>query len=275
MSSTDFDWISHNGMTSDEYQSYFDQYVGEGYRLVWVDGYDLDGQARYAAIWYKNPGPAFVAHHGMSSSQYQEYFDKYIGEGFRLVNVSGYSLGGHAAYAAIWEKGSGPAFVARNGLTAQEFQEAFDKYVGEGYSLTQISGYNVGGTDYYAAIWENPGPTFVALNGMSSSQYQENFDKYVGEGYRLVDVSGYSLDGQAVYAAIWDKSSDAIQSRSLRTRSRVMATRSPITSRRTGSSVGLKMKCRIPVPGGKTTISSGRSAWRSPSIHAWGWPSRT
>jgi hypothetical protein len=153
----------------------------------------VSGKAYYAAIWDKSAGPAWVARHGMTSAQYQQEFDKYGKEGYRLVHVSGYGVSGKAHYAAIWEKKSGPAWAARHGMTSAQYQEEFDKYGQQGYRLVQVSGYNVGGQAYFAAIWEKAsGPAWVARHGMASGLYQFEFDKLVQQGYRLILVSGYS-----------------------------------------------------------------------------------
>ncbi|MEH1796450.1 hypothetical protein [Nostoc sp.] len=200
-------WEARHGLTSAQYQATFDKLVGEGYRLVDVSGYDVNGQGRYAAIWVKSGGPAWEARHGLTSAQYQATFDKLVGQGYRLVHVSGYSVNGQDRYAAIWEKSDGPAWQARHGLTSAQYQATFDKLVGEGYRLVDVSGYDVNGQDRYAAIWvKSGGPAWQARHGLTSAQYQATFDKLVGEGYRLVDVSGYNVNGQNRYAAIWEKS---------------------------------------------------------------------
>ncbi len=185
-------WEARHGLTSAQYQATFDKLVGEGYRLVHVSGYSVNGQDRYAAIWVKSGGPAWEARHGLTSAQYQDTFDKLVAEGYRLVDVSGYNVNGQDRYAAIWVKSSGPAWEARHGLTSAQYQDTFDKLVAEGYRLVDVSGYNVNGQDRYAAIWEKSGgPAWEARHGLTSAQYQATFDKLVGEGYRLVDVSGY------------------------------------------------------------------------------------
>jgi cytochrome c biogenesis factor len=185
-------WVARHGMTSAQYQSEFDKYVAQGYRLVQVSGYGVNGQDRYAAIWDKSPSTAWVARHGMTSAQYQAEFDKYIGQGYRLVQVSGYGVNGRDLYAAIWDKSPSTAWVARHGMTSAQYQAEFDKYIGQGYRLVQVSGYGVNGRDLYAAIWDkSSSPAWVARHGMTSAQYQAEFDKYVAQGYHLVDVSGY------------------------------------------------------------------------------------
>ena len=50
-----------------------------------------------------------------------------------------------ASFVAIWEQDGGPPFQARHGLTADEYQQTFDQLVGQGFRLTHVSGYSVGG----------------------------------------------------------------------------------------------------------------------------------
>lgn len=185
-------WVARHGMTSSQYQSRFNQYVADGYRPVDVSGYQVGNQTRYAAIWEKRSGPAWVTHHGMTSSQYQAKFDQYVADGYRLVDVSGYRVGTQARYAAIWEKRSGPAWVARHGMTSSQYQTKFDELTADGYRLVKVSGYKVGNRNRYAAIWEKrSGSAWVARHGMTSNGYQTAFNNYVDDGYRLVSVSGY------------------------------------------------------------------------------------
>jgi Bacterial tandem repeat domain 1 len=187
-------WVARHGLSSAQYQATFDDLVAKGYRLVHVSGYSVNGQDKYAAIWIKSGGSAWVARHGLSSAQYQATFDDLVAKGYRLVDVSGYSVNGQDKYAAIWEKSGGSAWVARHGLSSAQYQATFDDLVGKGYRLVRVSGYSVNGQDRYAAIWEKSGGSaWVARHGLTSAQYQANFDKFVGEGYQLVDVSGYSI----------------------------------------------------------------------------------
>lgn len=197
-------WVARHGMSSAQYQAAFDQFVGQGFRLVHVDGAGVGNQVSYAAIWEKSPGPAWVARHGMSSAQYQAAFDQFVGQGFRLKQVSGADTSNQVSYAAIWEKSPGPAWVARHGMSSQQYQAAFDQFVGQGHRLIHVDGAGVGNQVSYSAIWEkSPGPAWVARHGMSSAQYQAAFDQFVGQGHRLMHVGGAGVGNQVSYAAIW------------------------------------------------------------------------
>ena len=150
-------------------------------------------------------GP-WIAHHGLTSRQYQRKFDEYLDRGYRLVHVGGYGVEGEARYAAIWEQRGGPPWAARHGLTARQYQREFDDLTDEGYRLAHVSGYSVGGASRYAAIWEQRGgPALVARHGLSAREYQAEFDRQVDRGYRLTHVSGHGVDGEARYAAIWEQ----------------------------------------------------------------------
>lgn len=201
-------WQARHGMTSSQYQTTFDELVKENYRLTCVSGYSINNDPRFAAIWEQSPGPDWVARHGMTSDAYQEQFNLLVGQGYRLVLVDGYTISGEAQFAAIWDKSSGPAWVARHNLTSSQFQQAFDNYVSQGYRLKIVSGYAQGNVAYYAALWEQSGTnvTWVARDGMTSSDYQNFFNTYVADGYRLLLVSGYVVNNVDYYAAIWDKS---------------------------------------------------------------------
>src|SRR5580765_4100037 len=121
-------------------------------------------------------GSAYVARHGLTSTQYQGQFDDLVKQGYRLREVSGYGVGNQALYAAIWDKSPSPAWVARHGLRSAQYQTEFDAQVKAGYRLVQVCGYGVGNQAFYAAIWDkSPSPAWVARHGLTSAQYQAEF----------------------------------------------------------------------------------------------------
>lgn len=199
-------WVARHGLTSAQYQAAFDTYVSQGFRPILVNGYTVNGQDRYVAIWDKSPSGAWVARHGLTSADYQSTFDSLVGQGYRLKHVSGYAVGGQARYAAIWEKtGDTSAWVARHGLTSSQYQQEFNRLVALGYRLTRVSGYGVNDVDFYAAIWEQKsGPNWVARHGLTSAGYQSEFNRLNSLGYEPKVVSGYTIGGSDRYAALWE-----------------------------------------------------------------------
>jgi len=226
-------WAARHGLSAGQYQREFEQLTGEGYRPVHVSGFSVGEASRYAAIWEKRGGPPWVARHGMTSGEYQEEFERHVDRGYRLTHVSGHGAGGEARYAAIWEKRGGPAWAARHGLTASEYQQAVDDFDAKGYRLADVSAFSVGDSPRFAAIFErSESPGWVARHGLTAAEYQAEFDELRYQGYRLTDVSGYGvesgglfsnvaslLDGPDRYAALWEadglaqRDIDAIDSR--------------------------------------------------------------
>lgn len=198
------EWAARHGLTGAQYQQAFDSYGKKGYRLVSVSGYESGG-ARYAALWRKQSGPAWAARHGLTPQQYQAAFDDLGKKGYRLTFVNGYAVAGKPYYAAIWEKRSGPAWSARHGLTAQQYQAAVDDMTKKGYGLSHVSAFGLGGSPRFAAIFEKGGPAWVARHGLGGAQYQQAFEDFAKKGYRLKVVSGYRQGNGDRYAAIWTK----------------------------------------------------------------------
>lgn len=198
-------WVARHNLTPADYQSAFDTYLKQGYRLTTVTGYTCGGQERYIALWEKTAGPAWAARHGMSAQDYQTAFDDMLKKGYRLTHVSGYGVNNQAKFAAIWEKANGPAWAARHNLTAAQYQQAFDDMSKKGYRLTDVSGYVVNNTEYFAAIWEQSAANYIARHNMTAAQYQQAFNDNMKQGYVLKTVSGYSKNGTDLYAAIWEK----------------------------------------------------------------------
>lgn len=199
-------WIARHGLTAEQYQEAFNDYVGNhGMQLVDVSGYGA-AQPLYAALWVKTASPpAWQARHGLTAAQYQTSFDQLTGEGYHPVLVNGYATAGGPRFACIFQKGATGAWVARHGLTAAQYQAAFDQFAGEGYALDWVSGYFDGREDLYAAIWRKiPGvPAWQARHGLTAAEYQAFFNTVAAQGYKPVVVCGYSDGVQDRYAAIF------------------------------------------------------------------------
>ncbi|KAK2793020.1 hypothetical protein FQN52_002168 [Onygenales sp. PD_12] len=201
------DFVARAEVNAVEYHALFLSLRAEGYRPQVVDGYTVDGEARFASIWDKSSKTAWQERTQMSASGFQRVFDQLVdNEGYRLTYVSGYAVGKEARYAAIWEKVDDKTpWVARFGLTAKRYQEEFDKNLAKGFRPIHVNGYTVDGETLFAAIWEKSDSAFQARHGLTPEQYQKTFDELSEKGYVLSVVSGYESDDCVKYAAIWNK----------------------------------------------------------------------
>jgi len=205
-------WIARHGLTAEQYQEAFNDYVGNhGMQLVDVSGYGTAAPL-YAALWVKAASPpAWQARHGLTAADYQATFNQLTAQGYYPVLVNGYAAAGGPLFACIFQQGPTDPWVARHGLTAPQYQAAFDEFVGQGYELDWVSGYFDGSQDLYAAIWRKPrsAPAWQARHGLSSPDYQAFFNSVVAQGYKPVVVCGYSDGVQDRYAAIFRQISGA------------------------------------------------------------------
>jgi hypothetical protein len=199
-------WVARHGLNGAQYQTAFDQYVAQGYRLRTVSGYSVGGVTRYAAIWDKVAGPAWAARHGLTAAQYQQAFDQLMAQGYRLKMVSGYSVGASARFAALWDKSSGPAWAARHGLNGTQYQQTFDQMGAQGYRLRWVSTYDEGGQARYAALWDkSTGVDWVARHGLEEAAFRAAAQGNAAQGYDLVCGNAVTLGGKDYYAALWEK----------------------------------------------------------------------
>lgn len=198
------EWAARHGLSSQDYQTNFDDLVKKGFRLTHVSGYGVGSQAKFAGIWQKTSGAAWAARHNLTAAQYQKAFNDFSKQGYRLLHVSGYVVNNVEYFAGIWEKSTGNAYIARHNLTSSKYQQAFNDFTKQGYTLKTVSGYTKNGTNLYAAIWEKiSSPLWAARHGVSNGNYQYVFDNMYYQGYKPVYVNAYTSGNSCEYNAIW------------------------------------------------------------------------
>jgi hypothetical protein len=199
-------WAARHGLNPAQYQAVFDQMTAQGYRPLTVDGYNVAGGVYYAAIWVQEPGPGWVARHGMAPAQYQQAFNDFTSQGYRPRWISAYPGPAGVLYAAIFDKSPVASWVARHGMTPAQYQAAFDQFGAQGYHLTCVSASLDGGGTVMAGLWEkSPTGAWVARHGLDSAQYQQAFDQFSAQGYQPRQLKGYGAPGGQRFAAIFDK----------------------------------------------------------------------
>ncbi len=199
-------WVARHGLTGGQYQQAFDEQAFNGYRLLQVNAATGPNEVSYAALWEHTPGPGWVARHGITGAQYQAEFDALVPQGFRPTCVSGAGQNGQVLYAALFEQGAAPAWVARHGIDGAQYQAEFDNLVPQGFRPKFVNAATDGNRIVYATVFEQTGgPAFVARHGLTSAQYQAEFDNLVPQGFRPVWISGTGFGNEIIYAAIFEQ----------------------------------------------------------------------
>jgi CubicO group peptidase (beta-lactamase class C family) len=203
-------WLGRHIQTAAEYQAEFNVLEPQGFRLLDLNGYSINGVDHFATVWEQSPGPAWIARHDQTSDQHNQLFDTLPDEGFRPIAVSRYDKGGETRFASLWQQHDGVEVRARHGMTGAQLQAEFNALDGTGFRPVDINGYTVAGQVRFAAIWDRTSmPETLARHGMTPGEYQTTFKHLHDHGYILVRVSGYEDGGQTRYAAIWIKGPSA------------------------------------------------------------------
>jgi hypothetical protein len=191
-------YIARHGQNFAQAQAEFDANTKNGYRLIFLTSYESGNQPYYASIYQKGAGPAYYAHLAMDADVYQQKFDEYGKQGFRVRCISGYHAGGKDYYSAIWEKSSGPLAYAKHGIKGNNYQNVSDNFFYQGYKPVFITAFASSGTERFNGIWENTnmsgadiGKIDDAIKGYMSSQNVKALSIAVSRNDRLVFAKGY------------------------------------------------------------------------------------
>lgn len=105
--------------------------------------------------------------------------------------------------------------VARHGMSSNEFQTAFNTNSGSNkMRLADLSVYNSGGSETYAAIWDKKAsPGWVAKHAMDENGYQSQVTTQKQAGFRPGRISIADINGRLVFACIFYKTSAAWEAR--------------------------------------------------------------
>ena len=204
-------WAARHGLSAADLDKAITDFGKQGMRLTYIDGYEVNGAPQFAGIWEASSAPAPTVKIGMTGADYQAAFDALGKQGFRLLFVAGYTQGGSARYAAIWDKSAGPAYIAHNGMSPADYQATFNDLASQGFRLREVSGYSPGGSDQYAAIWDKggDGAPWIAHNGVAVADYQTSFDVDRYQGYQPLYVQAFTSGSTARFDTIWESAFSA------------------------------------------------------------------
>jgi CubicO group peptidase (beta-lactamase class C family) len=147
------------------------------------------------------------AQHGLTAAQFQSSFDSLFHQGYRLKSVSGYVSGGGERFAGLWVKESGPAWQARVGMSAADYQKTFDDLSKQGYRLTWVTAHDAAGSPHFEAIWEQrAGPAWQAHHDLTAASYASTVAAAAQQGFRVIHATGYNSGGAVRYAVILEQS---------------------------------------------------------------------
>ncbi|WFE27243.1 serine hydrolase [Solwaraspora sp. WMMD791] len=99
------DWRLHRTLTRDDYQGKVETYRSTLRSLV-VDSASTDDGQRYAGIWVQNDHRGWWVRSDLTWQQYLNWWNRYVDEGYRLINFERYDTADGVRYAGVWRQNS-------------------------------------------------------------------------------------------------------------------------------------------------------------------------
>lgn len=155
--------------------------------------------------------PANVAYHGVTAAEHQAHFTQLSGQGYRPISLSVYGDPGSPRYAAVWVQRSGPAWQGVHGLSAADYQTAFNTWNAQGYVPLLLTVTGSGNSLVFAGTFEKRTVTgwltrFGLTDGADTnpSTFQAQNKWALNNNFILRCASLYGDAANRRYAAIWE-----------------------------------------------------------------------
>lgn len=198
--------VRHN-VPDGDFQYVFDDVTTAGFQPVWVDGFTVDGEARFNAIFRRSDGFAWASYNKVPAEDYQGLVEHMESTGYRPTYIDSYALSGGVFYSVIFTQQPGPDWAAYHGLTEVEAGVRFGELRAAGFRPVAISPVVVGGQTYVSGLWDDTSVgAWEAWYAMTSDSYQAAFMDYTEGDFdlRLNYLNVYTdAAGYPAFSAIW------------------------------------------------------------------------
>ncbi|KAM5432274.1 hypothetical protein McanMca71_004449 [Microsporum canis] len=191
-------WHTNFGYNANDFDKTFEEYKKDGFRPTLVEGYYSGGERHYASIWEKNnENIAWEERRNMSEDEFTSWYNDFVGKGYTLRHLSGYSFNDQEQFAGVFEKKPSPPRKAYVGLTADEYRVKSSELKSDDYYAVHISTYTAGGKAWFAGIFEKmddkKNKPEVHIGWAYARAADATWDTI---GHRLISMDGYVDNGE-------------------------------------------------------------------------------
>lgn len=174
-------FAAYHGVTSAQHQTNFNNYSKSGFRMISLSVYGSSSSPRYAAVWTKESGPAYVATHEINAQGYQNFFNTWTAKGYTPKILSATGSGSSAVFAAVFEKVKYPVMIAKHGLTKSQFDAQNSDAKKNNLILHTFAAYGSSTARRYAGAWvsNTKDVKWLVYSDLSSSEYQNQFNSCI------------------------------------------------------------------------------------------------
>ena len=189
-----------------QFQERIEELVKQGFRLIRVSAYVIGNEQRYAGIFEQRDGPAWQAQLAVPEDKLPALSDELSGQGYRMLDVSGFDTQEGPLFATVWEQSDGPDWQSHPALTASEIRMLSEKLSRQGFRPLRVSGYCVESQARYASIWEQAENVQWRVRvDMRKDEYARTDKEFAEKGYGKVQLSELHVGDEPRYAVIWQR----------------------------------------------------------------------
>lgn len=155
-----------------------------------------------AALGLQVPSAAQVKSYLLlSHAEHQTVFDSLKSAGYRIRSISVSGSSSSPKYTAVWEKKSGPSWVAFHGKSLDDYLLYDSAQRANGYNAVLLSATGSGSGKVYAGVYEKDGIDTWVSPSQSESGFRDNCTWALQNDYILVSVGAFDDGYAAVYKA--------------------------------------------------------------------------
>jgi N-acyl-D-amino-acid deacylase len=198
-------WIAKHRLTWGELIAWLSG-EAKGYRLVYLNGYDMARSPRYAAVAVKNEKKLEWYWHAGTQEFVQKKDAEHRANDCRPICLSGLLRGGSPVFCAIWVK---DGLLARRkiflNLTEKEYSDRLKEEKSNLFMPNRVTGYADGAGSYrFAALFVPAGKiVWKEQHDLTKDEYQKSIDQFSAEKYRPQSVTVYPTPAGLRYAVVF------------------------------------------------------------------------
>ena len=195
----------HNA-SSAQYQTFVNNNITAGNMPQVVDGYAVGSSPGasddYISIWAATTSYPWEARHGLTSADYQTFFNTYTSQGYHATCLSAYQINGVTYFAAFMVKDAVSDWFGRHDYLPGDLYNQAVSGVQNDYQPTVIEGYDSGSTRNFAGVWIKKARSWTTTGAYNPNL--ASFDNAVQSFMQARNIPGGSLavtkDSRLVYA---------------------------------------------------------------------------
>jgi hypothetical protein len=197
-------WIN---ATWPSFQAKWQQWSGEGMRLVDIHTRRVGSETRYSGVFLPGSGP-YGLWANVSFDSFVQKRQQWASQGLRLVKMHIHRQGSENRYSGCWLPGSGGHGLWAN-ATWDSFQAKWQEWNQQGLRLVDIHAHRVNGVNRYSGVWLAGSGGYGLWANTTWDSFVAKWKEWGNQGLRLVDLNIHVHGNQNRYSGVFRQGSGA------------------------------------------------------------------